>query len=306
MQRRVGRGKAYGAVTIVNAISTGRGSALGVDLYTEALARIRDEPGIELRARHVGGPTSSQEPMDPSLASEVASLLFERLGMRGIGCEIETTSSIPVAVGLKSSSSAAVAIALAIQDAVGASLPCEELLGLVAEASQRSGTSITGALDDASACMLGGVVVTDNTGRRVIKRDAVYGDLKVVIAVPGTKQYTKQFRREALDPIRELVTEAFSLALRGEYWKAMTLNGVLHASVLGIPAGLILEAVRAGALGAGLSGTGPAIAAVARGGDVEAVGRVLRTYSERVITCSVNNAAAYRCGSLTEGRMIGV
>ena len=45
-------------------------------------------------------------------------------------------------------------------------------------------------------------------------------------------------------------------------WEVMTLNGLLYSEVLGYDPKPALKAVEIGAIGAGLSGTGPAIAAV--------------------------------------------
>ena len=36
----------YGAATIINAIATGKGAALGIKLWTKAEVKLTDEPGI--------------------------------------------------------------------------------------------------------------------------------------------------------------------------------------------------------------------------------------------------------------------
>lgn len=275
-----GRGHAYGAVSIVNAISTGRGAALGIDLVTKAEVKLdHSSLGVRLLNRGRG----------PSLAREVVKAVTTALGMEEVGAEVRTESNIPEAVGLKSSSSAAVAIALATLDALGTDMQDTQLLRLVAEASLSSGTSITGALDDASACMLGGFTVTDNTGMKLLKREEAGENLRVAVLIPPRKTYTSEFRREDLNPISELVSEAFNLALKGEYWKAMTLNGLLHAAALSIDTKPIIEALRRGALAAGVSGTGPAVAAVTTADRVDDVRDVLAEYDGYVITSSVNN-----------------
>jgi len=60
-------------------------------------------------------------------------------------------------------------------------------------------------------------------------------------------------------------------ALSGEYWAAMTINGILYSTVLGFDPSIALEALSAGAMAAGLSGTGPAVAAVVPKDNVEGV-----------------------------------
>ena len=40
---------AYGAVTIVNAMATGKGAAFGIDLWTKASVKLTDDGAIETR-----------------------------------------------------------------------------------------------------------------------------------------------------------------------------------------------------------------------------------------------------------------
>jgi len=275
-----GYGKAYGAVSIVNAISTGKGAALGIKLETEAEVKIlEDSRDVYLR--------NSEH--DPSLAREVIRTAAEVLGIEKMGAEIETRSNIPVAVGLKSSSSAAVAIALATLDALGRQVDDETLLKIVAKASLRSGTSITGAMDDAAACLLGGIAITDNHAMRLIRHEKADEKLKAVISIPDKRTYTRDFRKELLDPIKELAEEAFNLALSGKYWRAMTLNGLIHAAALSIDIRPIIQALRRGALAAGVSGTGPAIAAVGYGSSIENVYNLFEELCGKCIVVEVNN-----------------
>jgi shikimate kinase len=282
-----GYGRAYGAVSIINAISTGRGAALGVSLSTEVEVELDVVNGVVLDAGEPG--------MDSSLVTEVVRRFAEELDASFRGCRVRTRSSIPVAVGLKSSSSVAVATALALLDALENEMEDDRILALVAEASKSSGTSITGALDDAAACMLGGIVVTDNIEGKILRRDRP-PHLMTVIGIPDMRTYTRDFRRELLNPIRELMDEVFKLALRGEYWKAMILNGILHASALSLPVEPIIGVLRAGAIAAGVSGTGPAIAAVTEQSRMDYVGEVFHSAGYRVIRCPVNTLHAVKGG----------
>ncbi|MCS7138099.1 MAG: shikimate kinase [Candidatus Caldarchaeum sp.] len=275
-----GFGKAYGAVSIVNAISTGCGAALGVMLKTEASVEFIQEPKFTLE---ING-----EPHDPALAAEVVKAFAKHFGVDVVGCRVSTTSEIPMAVGLKSSSSAAVAIGKAFLNASKKTMDGEEFLRLVAEASIRSGTSITGAMDDAAACMLGGAVVTDNLERKILLHEKMVEDLMAVILIPPGKMPTRDFPREKLEPVKELVEIAFRLAERSEYWKAMTLNGLLHSAALGLPTAPAMEALRAGAYAAGLSGTGPAVAAVCPPESMDSVERAFQRFEGKVIRCPVN------------------
>lgn len=284
MEEKRGWAKAYGAVTIINAISIWRGAAIGVDFETEAEVELTGDDGVCL--------VNKEEIGDDSLARAIVEVLSERLDLRSIGCRIKTRSDIPVAVGLKSSSSAAVAMTLAILDALNMRLSAEELLKIVAEASRRSGTSITGAVDDASCCALGGIVVTDNRKDVVIRRVMAPANLKAVILVPAKRQLTREFRSESLSPVKDLVEEAYRLAIEGNYYKAMTLNGLLHASALSLPTAIIIDAIRAGALSCSVSGTGPAFAAITTESTLEEVKTAMGRYEGKIIVKSINNKPA--------------
>jgi len=229
---------------------------------------------------------------DDSLVREVAATVTAAVDAEGVGFEITTYSDIPIAVGLKSSSSAAVAVGLAVLDALEKQVETHLFLRVIAEASQRSGVSITGAMDDAAACMLGGIVLTDNHGRKLLRNVPVQEDLAAAILVPPRRTFTRSFRKELLKPIKPLVLEAFRIAERGDYWAAMTLNGLLHAAALNIPTAPIVEALRAGALGAGVSGTGPAIAAVAPRDSIGGVAEALRLYEGEVLVKRIVNSPA--------------
>ena len=277
-----GYGRAYGAISIVNAISIGKGAALGIKLYTEAEVKVNNQGWVRL----------ANDDKDPTLAVEVVKALANKLGIKEVGAEVRTRSNIPEAVGLKSSSSAAVAIALAFLDAVGVNMRDEEVLKIVAEASRKSGVSITGAIDDAAACMLGGVVMTDNVRDEILKHERISEELVAVLLIPDRKIYTKDFDKRLLEPIREFVEMAFSLALRGDYWRAMTLNGIMHAAALSLETKPIMEMIRNGALAAGVSGTGPAIGGLFKKNHVEEVVKNLSSLEGKVVVVDVNNSHA--------------
>lgn len=267
---------------MVNAIPTGKGAALGVALRTSSRVQLSKGDGVVkfLSAEEIG---------DDKVVRATVETVLERAGLRGYDCVVEVRSEIPVAVGLKSSSSAASAVAFALFDALDLDPSAEEALDLIVEASLKSGTSITGAADDASACFMGGFVVTDNTARTLLKREEVTGDLVAIVSIPrGKRVFTGEFRREALTPFRDLFETAFELAVRGDLFRAMTLNGLSMAAALGYGTGLIVEALRKGAYSCTISGTGPAVVALAKKVDFEGVVEVMSTYGD-VRVVEVNN-----------------
>jgi len=280
---RGARALVHGAVSILNAIPTWIGGAIGVDLWTEAEALISDEPG-RIEAEIPGGE-------DPRLVIETAKTILQRAGRSDIGLRVRTRSNIPIGRGLKSSSAASDAVALAVARLLGLDCDGDEVVRLAVEASIRAGVTITGAYDDAYTCFFGGINITDNVSKKVLLRKMAPEDVMVLIAVPERKIYTGSVDVERLRAVKDVCLKAAKLALQEKFWDAMIVNGLAIASALDLDPSPILDAVRAGALAAGVSGTGPAIAAITRPGRAESVRNALRDYGD-ILVCGVNNSEA--------------
>ncbi|MEM4765555.1 MAG: shikimate kinase [Nitrososphaerota archaeon] len=280
---RGARAIVHGAVSILNAIPTWIGGAIGVDLWTEAEALISDEPG-RIEAEIPGGE-------DPRLVIETARTVLQKAGRSDIGLRVRTRSNIPIGRGLKSSSAASDAVALAVARLLGLDCDGDEVVRLAVEASIRAGVTITGAYDDAYTCFFGGINITDNVSKKVLLRKMAPGDVMVLIAVPERKIYTGSVDVERLRAVKDVCLKAAKLALQEKFWDAMIVNGLAIASALDLDPSPILDAVRAGALAAGVSGTGPAIAAITRPGRAESVRNALRDYGD-ILVCGVNNSEA--------------
>lgn len=254
---RAAEGVSHGAITIVNAMATGRGAALGVGLKTHATVALTNLPGVFV-VRNLSDPRENSQ-----LAKTTVQSVFKRFGVhKRCGAVIETDSNIPIAVGLKSSSAVSNAIALASLRAIGKNLSDVEVVRLGVEASFRAGVTITGAFDDAAACYFGGVVITDNVKRRILKRFRPKGRLRVLVHVPKMKKYTRDVDRDSFISIRPVIQAAHRSALRGDYWDSMTLNGLTYSMALGYDTRTTTTAIDSGALAVGLSGKGPAVAAI--------------------------------------------
>lgn len=252
-----GRGISFGAVSVVNAIATGKGAALGVDLRCEAEVEMV-EGSTDIEVEIIGGDADEDE----SLAQHIVTDVLARFGKTGYGAKVVTKSEIPIGRGLKSSSAASNAMVLATLAALRAELDDMSIINMGIDASLKAGVTITGAFDDACASFFGGLVVTDNVKRKILKRVEVGKDYTVVIYVPQKKMYTRHVDEVKLRALSPLLEEAHTLALRGEYWRALTLNGLACSSALGFDTKPTIDALSNGAIAAGLSGTGPAIAAV--------------------------------------------
>ena len=228
---------------------------------------------------------------DPALAEEAVKIVLEHIEKKDVSARVKTSSNIPIGRGLKSSSAAANAVVLAACKALGLNLSSREIVNLSIDASIKAGVTVTGAFDDAYTSFFGGINIADNYRRQVLLRSDVPEDLSVLILVPDEKRYTRSIDVNALKNVRKICVKAMDLALSGKFWDAMTLNGLAISTALDMDPIPALEALRAGALGAGISGTGPAVAAVAPRSRAEKVSRVLERYG-RVLKCRPNNSSA--------------
>jgi len=282
------KARTFGAVSIVNAIASGKGATASVKLFTEVEVEIEPRKGDWEVI--VNGKRWTHQ-----LALQTANRAIKSLGKdpEGFSGRIATTSSIPIGVGLKTSSSSSTAVALAVLAALGQkAFDPKKVLDCSVEASLASGASVTGALDDAAGCLMGGINMTDNLGRKIVKSELFEDKLKVVILVPKERS-----RREAVSPefIRKfgnLTDIFFEMSLKGDYWKAMVLNGLAYSSILKYDPYPALLAVQMGALGAGLSGTGPSVAAVfdpSKRAEAEGLAKEWSSQGGTVIETETNN-----------------
>lgn len=284
----IGRAVAYGAVTIVNAISCGLGAALSVGLKTEASVELTSEPG-NIEGRILSDPSENTILIDKVVRHV---LRFFRLDDQ-YGAYVETQSNIPIARGLKSSSAAANAITLATVSALGGEVDDLSMINIGVNASLEAGVTVTGAFDDACASYFGNLVVTDNYGRKILKRFQPEGDYAVLIHVPPKKAYTSKSDVERMKMIADEVKALHKLALAGDYWSAMTLNGLLYSAVLGYDINIALDALAEGAVAAGLSGKGPAVASVVSRENIDRVRDAWGKYEGEIIETCINREKAH-------------
>jgi shikimate kinase len=249
-----GKGMAHGAATVVNAIASGRGAAFGVDLRTEASVELK---GDALIGKIEGQPLESMDLMILCVRR-----VLEKFEYQG-GAVIATRSCIPISRGLKSSSAAANAVIMATLDALGEKMGPLDAVRLGCGCAMEAGVSITGAFDDACASALGGLVLTDNRSNELLRRESLPEDLKVIIQVPQRQIRKAQVPVQRVRLLRPEAEMAFSLAQRGDWPRAMVLNGLVQCAALSLEATPALRAMELGAICAGLSGTGPAVVAVA-------------------------------------------
>jgi len=278
---------AHGAATIVNAIALGKGAAFGVDLWTKAEVKLTDEPHV-LKAEITSEPKESTV-----LIEKTVFRVLQRFDLdNSFGAIIKTWSNIPVAKGLKSSSAAANAVALAATAALGKTLPDLETVKLGIDAAFDAKVTVTGAFDDACASYFGGVVITDNLNREIVKQLLLDEDLMVLFHVPSEKAYTANSDVNRLQTVKPLVEIAYREALAGKIWDALTLNGLIYSSASGYNPAIALDALAAGAIAAGLCGKGPAVTAITNKDKINSVKAALQKFGGQVIQVNLNREKA--------------
>ncbi len=271
----------HGAISILNAVANGKGSALGISLKVNAKVSLTDSNGISCE--------SKGELKDDNLVRAVVDRTIPKDLLEKHGVKVSVDSEIPVGYGLKSSSAVSNAVALACLKLAKERFADLDAINSAVDASLDANVTITGAFDDACASYFGGFVVTDNYARKIIRQEQAPSDLYAVIFVPAKAERTNPMKLQALSSFFD---EAFKLAERAEYWEAMMLNGILVSAGLAIPYKPIKEAVERGALSASVSGNGPALAAVAYETRLDDVAKCWQGYDGKVIVSKVNNEKA--------------
>ena len=164
--KQTGYAYAYGAGTIINAISTWKGAAFGIDLKTEAEVILTDDKKI-IGYMEEGG--------DTTLIERSVELTLSRFGSK-TGAKVATKSRIPIASGLKSSSAATNATVLATLDALGEKLEPIEVIKIGVQAALDAKVTITGKLPIRNSLLTGLVVhdqFVDELAQEVIRLGAV-------------------------------------------------------------------------------------------------------------------------------------
>lgn len=270
----------HGAVSIVNAIATGMGSALGISLKVTAEAQIQTGHGIKFTAGRNGD----------RLIKNIIQKTIPKEIIDGNMISISVDSQIPLGYGLKSSSAVSNAVALACSRmAKEAEIDDYGILDVSTRSSLEAKVSITGAYDDATACYFGGFTVTDNYSRRLIRKEKAPENLYAIIMLPTNSSRGDIHK---LRNFSDLFIDAFQLADSGQYWKAMKLNGVLASAALSSSYAPALDAIENGALSASISGNGPSIAAVGYEDKVEQIIEALSKFDGRIMVSRVNNEKA--------------
>jgi shikimate kinase len=278
---RKAKANMHGAVSIVNAIATGKGSTLGISLGIEAVVETEPGRGIIFENR--------ESNLSSRLIRKVVETSVPKSELEKNKITISVKSEIPSGYGLKSSSAISSVISLACAKLFKPKATDLEILKDGVHASIESKVSITGAFDDACACYFGGFVVTDNSNIKIIKSEKAPEDLSAVIFIPKSRRRGNVKKLKILDGV---FSQAWELASKSDYWNAMILNGLATSAILGSDPKIITDLIDSGALGASVSGNGPSIAAVVKNDKISSVKKVFASLEGETIVSPINNKKA--------------
>jgi len=304
----------HGAATIVNAIGNGKGAAFGIKLETKATVELKSSKSItEMGSGLDKGPGSKK---GMSLVELCVKKTLEYFKHEEYGAVVRTETNIPTARGLKSSSVVANAVVLATVGCLaklyggikGMRLPGgitrqqitvdgsivnpNDLVLIGVNAAREAGVTVTGALDDAGAAYFGGFVVTDNTRDKIMQKGEVE-DCEVIILSPDSRTYTKDVDVERTKLFEKEINAVWNMAYSGDIYPAITMNGLVYSAAFGLDTVPVSLALEAGAVSCGLSGTGPAIVALAKTKEIaDNIESVWKSLGGEIIRTKTNNQMA--------------
>ena len=275
------RATIHGAISIVNAIATGKGAALGIS----------KKVNVEMETSHGKGVVIEVEnkSMSSRLINKVIRKIVSKNELSKTKLKISLDSEVPTGYGLKSSSAISTAVAMVCAKLFKPSMSDFEILNAGVIASIETKVSLTGAYDDACACYYGGFVVTDNHNKKIIHSEKCLNHVAAVIFVPKSR---KRGNIRKLKTSSDVFEQAWNLAKKSDYWNAMILNGLATSPILSSEPKIIPKLIENGALGASVSGNGPSIAAIVKNDNVSKIKNVFSSLEGNTTVAQINNKKA--------------
>ena len=271
----------HSAISIVNAIATGKGAALGISKKVVVEMETLHGNSIEIEIQN--------RPMKSRLINRVIQKIVPKNELTKTKLKVSLDSEIPTGYGLKSSSAISTAVAMASAKLFKRKMNDFEILNAGVDASIETKVSLTGAYDDACACYYGGFVVTDNYRKKIVHSEKCLNRVSAVIFIPKSK---KRGNIRKLKISSDAFEQAWSLAKKSDYWNAMILNGLSTSAILSSEPKIIPKLIENGALGASVSGNGPSIAAIVRNDSISKIKRVFSSLDGSTTVSEINNKKA--------------
>jgi len=277
----VARATIHSAISIVNAIATGKGAALGIS----------KKVNVEMETSHGNGIVIEVEnkSMSSRLINKVIKKIVSKNELSKTKLRISLDSEIPTGYGLKSSSAISTAVAMVCAKLFKPGMSDFEILNVGVAASIETKVSLTGAYDDACACYYGGFVVTDNYNKKIIHSEKCLNHVSAVIFIPKSR---KRGNVKKLKTLSADFEQAWNLAKKSDYWNAMNLNGIATSTILSSEPEIILKLIENGAIGASVSGNGPSIAAIVKNNSVPKIKKLFSTLDGNTTVAQINNKKA--------------
>lgn len=273
----------HSAISVVNAIPSGRGVTIGIEIPCRVIVESFRSASAKIKVK--------SDMADPhGLIVTCVKYTAKALGVKPTelpNITINVESKIPSAVGLKSSSAVSVAVVKAVSELYSDKLDSRSILTISSKASKDSKASLTGAYDDASACLLGGLVFTDNSKFKIlrhIKLAQSFGS-RVAILIPNRKKLTSSLKGTVFSQYKAESLRAFHFALEGEIAQAMLLNSIVQCVSLGYSIRPVISALGEGATASGVTGKGPAVAALCMSS--RKLSRITKRWSEENPDCDI-------------------
>ena len=238
----------------------------------EIVARLVDEPGVRISTIY-GAQGKLSVDVERNTAGLAALRTYQHIGRTDRGVEIDLYKKMPFGSGLGSSAASAVAGAMAVNELMRRPLEKRELLPFAMAGEALASGSYHA--DNVAPSLIGGaVLVRDNATLDVHRLPLVRG-LRVVVIYPKVSILTRDARGMLSDsiPLKKHVEQASNLAglIVGLFRGDLDLIGRSLQDVIIEPqrAKLIphfgevkAAALREGALGCSISGSGPSIFAL--------------------------------------------
>ena len=268
----LGSGEAFGAISILHAVGTGKGCSIPIKLPIKV--NIHDVEMINHDDKHDILPTIS------SIWQEKGYPVPAVLGW-------EVISEIPIGQGLKSSSALSCAAIRALDQASWTGLSDYEIVDLAVEVQRRSGCTISGSMDDTWAALTSGWKAVDSTKPSedsILFQGDVQPGLSVLLGLRG--QRNNQVIAQEFSKNEQIFERALASLINGSILDSLSSNGMAVAASMGDFDALRIcnLMIASGALGAGLSGSGPAIAVICYVSDREDIKGRLSGLCDRVIS----------------------
>ena len=271
----------HGAVSLVNAIATGSGAAVGIDTFVKTTLEVKEGTGIYI--------TSNNKTISSRLINKVIQNSVPKKQLEKTRLELDFQSNIPTGYGLKSSSAISTAVSMACSKAFQRKFTDKKILKIGVESSIQTKVSLTGAYDDACACYYGGFNVTNNYKRSLVLRRPAPSNLQAIIFLPKSR---KRGNLKKLKNFKPAFEKAWELAKNGDYWNASILNGIATSSILNSNPELIFKLIEKGAIGATISGNGPSIMAITKKGHNSNIKKEFSSLEGNIIISNINNKKA--------------